>query len=167
MEKLKELACRECGSIFQQPKGNGRLKVCSDKCRKQRKLKYEKSHRKQPDEIWKFEKECVCCKGKFTPNVFNQILCKKECVIIYNSFEYKCKNGGVSGWERIRFEVFKRDNFTCQYCGRNVKEDGVKLQCDHKVPKSKGGEDILSNLETACEQCNQGKKAVLLENTIK
>ena len=36
----------------------------------------------------------------------------------------------------LRFEVFKRDSFTCQYCGRSAPE--VVLEVDHIVPVSKG-----------------------------
>ena len=55
-----------------------------------------------------------------------------------------------------------RDNFICQYCGRNVKEDKIKLQADHKIPRSKGGKDVFSNFITACEECNLGKGDILL-----
>lgn len=67
----------------------------------------------------------------------------------------KRKAAGVS--RKLRFEIFQRDNFTCQYCNRSSKADGVKLQLDHRVPLSQGGTDDFSNLITACEDCNQGK----------
>lgn len=57
--------------------------------------------------------------------------------------------------KRVRFEVFKRDLFTCQYCGRKPPE--VMLEADHIVPKCEGGEDGMSNLTTACGTCNRGK----------
>lgn len=56
---------------------------------------------------------------------------------------------------KTRFEVFKRDGFICQYCGRRPPE--VILEADHIVPKSKGGTDIIENLITACYECNRGK----------
>lgn len=59
--------------------------------------------------------------------------------------------------KKIRFEVFKRDNFTCQYCGKKAPE--VVLHADHIEPKSKGGKDTLLNLVTACIDCNLGKAA--------
>lgn len=62
----------------------------------------------------------------------------------------------------LRFQILSRDNFTCVYCGRNPKEDGVKLEVDHVFPKSKGGTDDPSNLVTACWECNQGKKDMVL-----
>lgn len=65
-------------------------------------------------------------------------------------------------WLRLRFKVFLRDNFTCQYCGRTP-QDGAKLQADHIFPKSKGGGFTFKNLITSCTECNQGKSDILLE----
>ncbi|WP_299991227.1 HNH endonuclease [uncultured Pontibacter sp.] len=62
----------------------------------------------------------------------------------------------VSISKKLRFEIFERDSYTCQYCGRN-KSDGIKLNLDHKIPISVGGTDSYSNLVTSCEDCNQGK----------
>ncbi|MFZ2406825.1 MAG: HNH endonuclease [Methylobacter sp.] len=57
---------------------------------------------------------------------------------------------------QLRFEIFQRDNFTCQYCNKS-KDDGASLQIDHKKPLSKGGTDSFENLITACSDCNLGK----------
>lgn len=54
-----------------------------------------------------------------------------------------------------RFEVFKRDKFTCQYCGATA--PNVILEVDHIKPVSKGGSNDLLNLVTAC--CYNRKKA--------
>lgn len=56
---------------------------------------------------------------------------------------------------RTRFEVFKRDEFTCQYCGRKSPE--VVLEVDHIVPRAGGGTDDIINLRTSCWECNSGK----------
>lgn len=56
----------------------------------------------------------------------------------------------------IRYNVLKRDNFTCQKCGITSK-DGAKLEVDHIIPVSKGGKTIMSNLQTLCDRCNSGK----------
>lgn len=56
---------------------------------------------------------------------------------------------------KTRFEVFKRDNFTCQYCGKSAPE--VVLNVDHIEPVSKGGSNDISNLITSCFECNNGK----------
>jgi len=57
--------------------------------------------------------------------------------------------------KRLRFEVFKRDHFTCQYCGAQP-PDAV-LVADHITPVASGGGNEMENLITACETCNQGK----------
>lgn len=56
----------------------------------------------------------------------------------------------------IRYNVLKRDNFTCQICGVTAK-DGAKLHVEHIVPIAKGGKTVMSNLQTLCERCNMGK----------
>jgi hypothetical protein len=60
-----------------------------------------------------------------------------------------------------RFEVFKRDGFTCMYCGRKVPD--VVLEVDHIVPRAKGGGDEVDNLITSCLDCNRGKGDRLLD----
>jgi hypothetical protein len=57
--------------------------------------------------------------------------------------------------KRMRFEIFKRDSFTCQYCGKQSPD--VVLHVDHIMPVSKGGKNTLINLITSCIDCNQGK----------
>ena len=44
-------------------------------------------------------------------------------------------------------------------CRRSVQQQGVRLHVDHVVPVSKGGQDKMDNLVTACEECNVGKAA--------
>lgn len=62
--------------------------------------------------------------------------------------------------KRLRFEVFKRDEFVCQYCGKHP-PDAV-LECDHIIAVANGGTDAEENLITACFDCNRGKSAVPL-----
>jgi len=62
----------------------------------------------------------------------------------------------------VRFEVFKRDGFTCSYCGAHP--PAVILHLDHIHPVSKGGTNDPDNLVTSCEACNQGKSARLLSS---
>lgn len=59
--------------------------------------------------------------------------------------------------KRLRYEVLKRDNHTCRYCG--AAGDGVKLTIDHVTPVALGGSDSPSNLATACFDCNIGKSS--------
>lgn len=57
--------------------------------------------------------------------------------------------------KKVRFEVFKRDSFTCQYCGKCAPD--VVLNLDHIHPRARGGKDDILNLITSCYDCNQGK----------
>lgn len=56
------------------------------------------------------------------------------------------------GVQLTRQNVFKRDNFSCQYCGKNK-----DLTLDHVVPRAKGGKSKWTNLVTACKRCNTVK----------
>jgi 5-methylcytosine-specific restriction endonuclease McrA len=56
-------------------------------------------------------------------------------------------------------EIFRRDNYTCQYCGRQVSN----LTIDHVVPRHLGGTYTWDNLVTACASCNHRKGGRVLE----
>jgi len=64
--------------------------------------------------------------------------------------------GEISSTQRAR--ILGHAAGRCQMCGRTVKEDGVKLQVDHKVPQSWGGSSEDDNLWALCSDCNGGKK---------
>lgn len=51
-----------------------------------------------------------------------------------------------------RQNIFKRDNNTCVYCGKQS-----DLTLDHVMPKSRGGKTHWENLVTACKRCNSEK----------
>jgi 5-methylcytosine-specific restriction endonuclease McrA len=52
-----------------------------------------------------------------------------------------------------RKEIFRRDNYTCQYCGRQFKN----LTIDHVIPRHMGGRTTWQNVVTACSRCNHLK----------
>ena len=59
---------------------------------------------------------------------------------------------------RMRFLVMKRDDFKCQKCGRSPSTTpGLELHIDHIKPWAKGGETVIDNLQTLCQDCNLGK----------
>lgn len=64
--------------------------------------------------------------------------------------------------KKTRFEVFKRDSFKCQYCGTCAPE--VILNVDHIEPVSKGGDNSITNLITACFSCNSGKSDIRISD---
>lgn len=66
--------------------------------------------------------------------------------------------------KRLRFEVLRRDNHACRYCGRSAPE--VELTVDHVVPVALGGSDDPTNLVAACRDCNGGKSSVPADATV-
>lgn len=60
--------------------------------------------------------------------------------------------------------LFTRDGYTCQYCGR--KKSQLKLSefltRDHVIPTAKGGRDIWTNVVTCCNECNNKKSDYLM-----
>lgn len=59
---------------------------------------------------------------------------------------------------RLRFEVLRRDNHSCRYCGGSAPD--VVLTVDHVIPVALGGGDDPTNLVTACKSCNAGKTSI-------
>lgn len=62
--------------------------------------------------------------------------------------------------KKLRFEVFKRDGFSCQYCGATP--PSIVLEPDHINPVCNGGGNEIDNLVTSCFDCNRGKSGNLL-----
>jgi 5-methylcytosine-specific restriction endonuclease McrA len=60
-----------------------------------------------------------------------------------------------------RREIFRRDNYTCQYCGRRSGE----MTVDHVLPRHLGGEHVWTNVVTACPACNHQKGGRRLEES--
>lgn len=56
---------------------------------------------------------------------------------------------------RIKMRVVRRDNYTCQHCGKHLKDDEVEF--DHIVPVSKGGSSEENNIRLTCFKCNRDK----------
>ena len=52
-----------------------------------------------------------------------------------------------------KLEVFNRDQYICQYCGRETKE----LTLDHVIPRRRGGGHSWENVVSACIPCNRRK----------
>jgi len=59
----------------------------------------------------------------------------------------------------VRHAVLKRDDYRCVKCGATPKSDPtVMLNVDHIIAVARGGSGDISNLQTLCFECNQGKK---------
>ncbi len=59
--------------------------------------------------------------------------------------------------KRLRYEILRRDNHTCRYCGASAPD--VPLRVDHVTPVALGGTDTPDNLVASCEPCNSGKSS--------
>jgi hypothetical protein len=66
-------------------------------------------------------------------------------------------------WKAIRDRVLERDGFKCAYCGA-LGGPGIELEVDHVTPLSKGGTHEMSNLVTACGDCNLSKHGKALKD---
>ena len=60
--------------------------------------------------------------------------------------------------KRLRFEILRRDNHACRYCGGTAPD--VALTVDHILPVALGGTDDPTNLVAACRDCNAGKASI-------
>lgn len=160
--KPKEKIKKDCAYCKIEFLGKPNKFYCSKDCLYKKNLE-RRNKRYVPRKLWELNKiklKCKECTIEFTQKTPNQIFCNKECSREYFKKEHYKKYESLL---RLRFEIFKRDNFQCQYCGRNPKEDKCKLVIDHIIPKSKRGLFIFENLTTSCEECNSGKSDILLE----
>ena len=71
--------------------------------------------------------------------------------------EYHAKDQRRLMTKELRDRIARRDNYTCQICGKYM-PDGVGLHIDHIVPIAKGGKSVPSNLQVLCSKCN-GRKS--------
>ncbi len=76
------------------------------------------------------------------------------CYITYNQYNRVDQRKLLT--QELREIIKKRDNFTCQECGKQM-FDEVGLQIDHIIPIAKGGKTVPKNLRVLCSKCN-GKK---------
>lgn len=60
-----------------------------------------------------------------------------------------------------RYNVYLRDKFTCQYCGKKFNYNDLTF--DHIVPRCRGGQTDWSNITTACKECNSNKGCKTLD----
>ena len=60
-----------------------------------------------------------------------------------------------SNWNTLRKKVYRKNDYTCQNCGRRAGELGdAELHAHHIVPKAQGGTHELNNLTTLCDECH-------------
>lgn len=93
------------------------------------------------------EATCTICKGMFTKDSLEDGMCR-SCL---RSSQGKSHALPLE----LSLEILERDEWTCYYCGEDLHEvPSGERHIDHFIPKSKGGEDVIENLVTACQHCN-------------
>jgi hypothetical protein len=65
----------------------------------------------------------------------------------------------------VALRVARRDNYTCQICGRSLRDDEIEFH--HKIPYSKGGSTEEDNMEVACSDCNRAQGSEIPEDIIR
>lgn len=158
--------CEHCGKLFT-TKYNS-CSICSDNCKKER---YAKNARLKSMSEKTFNKTiCKNCGCTFIPEYgdMRRVFCSKQCGDKYS----RCSSGdnrkrarkfGVA-YEYINpLNVLRRDGWVCQICGKATPENrrGSRYsnapEMDHRIPLSKGGPHLYSNVQCVCRQCNGGK----------
>lgn len=146
--------CLACNKTIRKP----RL-YCSDRCH------YRTRHPIAP-------RDCMECQIRFVPlKSTGQLLCGRRCLKRHNRRADKTKGAyaraqkyGVAYEPIDVMAVFARDGWRCQICGKRTPEKrrgtcySNAPELDHRVPMSKGGPHIYSNVQCACRACN-GKKS--------
>ena len=76
--------------------------------------------------------------------------------------EISCSKTSRDPSLRLRYNVLKRDNFSCIQCGASpAKNPNVELHIDHIIPWSRNGVTEFNNLQTLCKNCNLGKSNLI------
>jgi hypothetical protein len=60
---------------------------------------------------------------------------------------------------QMKMRVVRRDNYTCQVCGKHLLDNEVEF--DHIIPISKGGSSEESNIRLTCFKCNRDKNDLI------
>lgn len=71
---------------------------------------------------------------------------------------YMVRRSTVSS--HLRYHTFVKCGFRCVYCGVKAQDnERVRLEIDHIIPISLGGDNKYTNLQVLCHECNVGKGA--------
>jgi hypothetical protein len=164
--------CKSCSVDFTMKPRTKMQMYCTPQCRARHEYlkRFPNAYQKLDD------KPCQICEKLFSPKYKGNIYCSKKCADYRYSIDFLKNKPDLFTKERLastpkatkflrlRVLILDRDNYSCRYCGRSpMKETGVVLHVDHKIPRSKGGEDKMENLISSCFECNEGKGDVILE----
>ena len=76
----------------------------------------------------------------------------------------------AASYKGIKLEDFVKlyleQNKECALCGDLIELDTQKTHVDHIVPKAKGGDEWIGNLELVCSVCNYAKRDTSLKDFV-
>lgn len=101
----------------------------------------------------------ILAAAKYTYRKYGFGQCEETAYFERDKTNRRMYNTDVKRWYKTLNFIFKRDNYTCVYCG----QVGGKLEADHIMPFSRGGSDEVGNLITSCRKCNRQKKDKTVE----
>lgn len=149
-------SCRTCGKTFTPRDNEDRLwTFCSKECSQ----KFYSTH-------YHRARHCLWCAREFSGTAA-ALFCSPSCRISAHRAGKKAQGNSLKRGSarppllRLRFMILERDQFRCTYCGRSP-DTGATLQIDHVNPRANGGTWELTNLTTACRECNLGKTDAIL-----
>ena len=105
-------------------------------------------------------KHCVVC-GKVLPK-YKRKFCSDDCILKWRATIL------VKSWDDVRAFVMKRDNLTCQDCGRkeDINDPQTWLEVHHIVPIQDGGDEFdPENCITLCHRCHVARHKRLRTKT--
>jgi hypothetical protein len=157
--------CLHCGKpLTPTPYTRASLKYCSRRCS-------ARHIRGNPLTV-----PCIMCGNPFVP-IKGAETCSAACRAARVNQVNRLFNGGYKkraefygvAYERIdRIEVFMRDRWTCQICGRKTPKrlTGSNLlnapELDHRIAMAAGGGHTWGNVQCSCRKCNQDKRHVFV-----
>lgn len=154
----KKFSCANCGKTYRTTVGDNR-KFCSSKC--------ANIYNQQPDPNKKETKPCKQCGELFESWVYRKtVFCSKKCLSKYAGIQRgkqllkldSTRSRGMN-WKQQAKLARKRDNYTCQVCGRHGWADKFKVQVHHIIPYRLFNGDYekannLDNLVSLCPSCH-------------
>lgn len=159
--------CDVCGKTFHPPTWHRRR--CSEACDKARESERSREHNIIKTCRFRTPRHCRECGEAFQPTygsklrVFCSATCRRRCLGRESKAVRRARKKGV-GSETIRHrQVFERDGWICQLCGKKTPErlrgsthdDAPEM--DHIIPLAAGGSHCYANVHCACRRCNIDK----------
>lgn len=165
-----EIKCIVCGKVF---RGKNGAKYCSDECRKEKARHDARTYAETKHKLANKQIKCKHCGREFEPEygTKRRQFCSDFCLKKYSKrIEKAVRRARIKGHSYELFdpiEIFERDKWRCQLCGRKTPKslrgttDDRAPELDHIVPLALGGSHTRANTQCVCRRCNQKKRATV------